>query len=291
MERIKLGFMDGAIHSESEDERPLVRTGPIELRDLGPNGRPLGTHDDIYEDSPWELHRGELVERPMAHDIDALAITIAGTLFSTHARAGYTALTDIDCVLDDEFGESLRIPDAALVHELKEVKGAAFQGIPVIAVEVRATQRKKHLEEKVKLYLEHDWPTIWLVHADRREVEVVQKGLASVTYRPGSSVPMPPELDKYGLSSFPTNAFFDQTESSKYIDQWVEGKGRERGRADGVAAGINQSLLAALGVRGLDVPSAIRERIAACGDVDTLQRWLTFALTAPNVEAFIAGLD
>ncbi len=277
--------MDGARQSESE--RPLVRTGPIALRDRGPNGRPLGTHDDIYDNGPWELHRGELVERPMAYSIHATATFITGVLFGNHARAGYTGLVDIDCILDDEFGESLRIPDAALVHALKELKNEAYSGIPVIAVEVRATQRKKHLEEKVKLYLDHDWPTIWLVHAEHHAVEVVKKGLASVTYRSGSNLPLPPELDKYGLSSIPVSMFFDYEEATKYLDQWVEKKGHDRGLADGVA----QSLLTALDVRGLDVPAIIRQRISMCPDAPTLQRWLTLALTAPNVDAFIKGLD
>ena len=289
--------MDGAIHSEPE--RELVRTGPIELRDFGPNGRRLGTPTDCEDDdTPWELHRGELVERPVSHDIHSIVMGILTNLFGNHVREGYSVLVDIHCVLDDAHGESRRAPDVVIAHEIKNPKGEALRGIPVLAVEIRATQGKKHLEEKVKLYLEHDWPTVWNVHTERREVEVVRPGLASVTYRPSASVPLPVELDKYGLSSMPVTAFFDKNEASKYIDQWVRADGYNDGRTDGIAQGVAQgiaqgvakSLLAGLLVRGLDVPQDVRERISSCTDLDILQRWFTLALTAANVDAFVNGM-
>jgi Uma2 family endonuclease len=286
--------MDGAIHSEPE--RELIRTGPIELRDVGPNGRKLGTPADCEDDdTPWELHRGELVERPVSHEIHSVVMTVLGGLFLNHVRDGYSVLIDIHCVLDDAHGESRRAPDVVIAHEIKNPKGEALRGIPVLAVEVRATQGKKHLEEKVKLYLEHDWPTVWNVHTERREVEVVRPGVASVTYRPGASVPLPPELDKYGLSLMPVTAFFDMNEASKYIDQWVRTDGFNDGRTvgfnDGRARERANSLLDVLAARSLNVPLAIRERITSCTDIDTLQRWFALALTTTNVDMFVQGMD
>jgi hypothetical protein len=157
-----------------------------------------------------------------------------------------------------------------------------LRGIPIIAVEVRATQAKKHLEEKVKLYLEHEWPTVWNVHTERREVEVVQLGLAPVVYRPGANVPLVPELDKYGLSHMPVNAFFDKDEASKYIDRWAEARGHMRG--------IATSLLAVLEARDIRLTAAVRKRIDACNDLNTLQRWLLLAATATNLDAFVEGM-
>lgn len=268
--------MDGAIHSEPE--RPLIRTGPIELRDLGPNGRPLGTPDDCYDNSPWELHRGELVKTMSGHLIHCDVTLIVGSLFSTHARDDCMALVDIYCVLDDALGASRRAPDVVLAHEVRSTEDGPLRGIPILAVEVRAPQSKKHLDEKVKLYIEHDWPNIWLVHTERHEVEVRQKGVAPVVYRPGASVPLPPELDKYGLSAVPVNALFDKREAAKYTQEWVAT--RERARA----------LLEVLPARGLDVPSYARERISSCADLDTLQGWFTLALTAKNVDDFVKGM-
>ncbi len=281
--------MDGAIHSEPE--RELIRTGPIELRDFGPNGRRLGTPADCDDDdTPWELHRGELVERPVSHSIHSIVMTVLGGLFLTHVRDGYTILTDIHCVLDDPHGESRRAPDVVIAREIKNPKNEALRGIPVLAVEIRATQGKKHLEEKVKLYLEHDWPMVWNVHTERHEVEVIQKGLASVTYRPGANVPMLPELDKYGLSSMPVTAFFDEREASKYIDRWTEAQGHQRGYTDGRTRERAISLLDVLLVRRLDIPGSVRQRISSCTDLDALQRWFTLALTATNIDEFVRGM-
>lgn len=285
--------MDGAIHFEAEPERQLIRTGPIELRDKGPNGRPLGTPEDCADDdSPWELHRGELVETPMANNSHSTVIGIVGHLFSTHARDEFSTKVDVHCVLDDAFGESRRAPDVVLIRELKrpEVDGP-LRGIPIIAVEVRATQAKKHLEEKVKLYLEHDWPTVWIVHTERHEVEVVELGLAPVVYRPGANVPLVPELDKYGLSFMPVNAFFDNEDASKHIDRWVEAKGHQRGLTQGITQGIATSLLSVLEARGIRMTAAVRKRIEGCNDLNTLQRWLLLAATATNVDAFVKGMD
>jgi len=230
-------------------------------------------------------------------------MTVLSGLFFNHVRDGYSVLVDIHCVLDDAHGKSRRAPDIVIAHEIKSPKNQPLHGIPVLAVEVRATQGKKHLEEKVKLYLEHDWPTVWNVHTERREVEVVQQGLASVTYRPGASVPLPNELDKYGLSSMPVTAFFDENEAAKYIDEWVRANGYNDGRAngynDGRADGYTDgrtreranSLLDVLLARRLDIPRSTRERILSCTDLDTVQRWFTLALTATNVDEFVKAMD
>lgn len=274
--------MDGAIHSEFD--RPLVRTGPIELRDLGPNGRPLGTPADCEDDdSLWELHRGELVKIPMAHDIHSIVMAIVGSLFLTHVRDRYSVLTDVHCVLDDARGESRRAPDVVIAHQVTNPRNEPLRGVPVLAVEVRAAQSKKLLEEKVKLYIEHDWPTVWIVHTERHEVEVIEQGLAPVVYRPGAHVPLLPELDKYGLPSVPVTAFFDKHEASKYIDQWVA----RHARCSELARALREVLLA----RRLDVPHNVRTRIASSLDLEALQRWFSLALTATTVDDFIRGMD
>ena len=289
--------MDGALYV-SDPERELIRTGPIELRDVGPSGRKLGTPDDCYEDSPWELHRGELVEKPVSYDIHSVAMVFSGTLFRVHARDGHTVMSDVYCVLDDEHGASRRAPDTVLVKQIINPQNDPYHGIPIIAVEIRATQGKKHLEEKVRLYIDHDWPTVWLVHTERREVEVVKKGLASVVYRMGTHVPLVPELDKYGLTSVPVSAFFDDVEAVKYTDGWVHAHGRASGFADGHASGVADgrtreragALLDLLGARGFVVPPHVRERVMSCGDLDQLQRWFLLAATVTNLDAFVAGL-
>jgi hypothetical protein len=187
-------------------------------------------------------------------------------------------MTDVYCDLTDAVSASVRAPDVVLVGDLSGGRDDIYRGIPVLAVEIRATQSKRYLEEKVKLYLEHDWPCTWIVHAERQEVEVLQPGAGSVVYRRGTVVPLVPELDKRGLTALPVAAFFDESEAVRFNDDWVEMLTSAR------------SILAVASARGLTVPDAARNRVLATRDPHTLARWLTLAATARTAEDFVAGL-
>src|SRR5580693_4922081 len=193
-------------------------TGLLELRDFGPTGRRLGTVADCYDGSPWELHRGELWEQMGSKDIHGIVMAVLAKLFGIHARPGMTVMTDVYCDLSDPSAASVRAPDVVLVGDLARPKDAIYTGTPILAVEVRGTQSKRYLEEKVKLYLEHDWPCTWIVHAERQEVEVLRRGVASVVYRRGTEVPLVPELDRHALPALPVAAFFDPAEARRYND-------------------------------------------------------------------------
>jgi len=266
--------------------RPPRNTGPIELRDVGPMGRRLGTEADCYEGSPWELHRGELVEQMGSKDLHGIVMALLAALFRTHARAGMTVMTDVYCDLSDSEGPSLRAPDVVLVRDLVAPRNEVYRGLPVLAVEIRGTQSKRYLEEKVKLYLEHDWPTVWIAHAERRDVEVLRAGAASITYRRGAEVPLGPELDKYGLGAVPVSAVFEDREAARFIDEWV----RDRAEARGEAHGRAQSILGVLAARGLEVPEVVRAQVLSTLDRGSLDRWLSLAATAESGEAFARGL-
>lgn len=259
-------------------------TGPLEGRDFGATGRRLGTAVDCYDGSPWELHRGELWERMGSKDIHGIVTSILVTLFRNHARPGLTVMTDVYCDLSDATAESLRAPDVVLVGGLSKPKDDFFRSKPILAVEVRATQSKRHLEEKVRLYLEHDWPWIWIAHTEREELEVVRAGLAPVVYPRGTNVDVPllPELDKHGLAAVPAGAFFDEGKAERYLDGWVRARGEALGRA--------HAILGVLTARGLDLPEAARVRIAAVTDLATLDRWLGLAATVPDAATFVEAV-
>jgi hypothetical protein len=261
---------------------PLRDTGPIELRSYGPSGRRLGTPADCYDGSPWELHRGELVEQMGSKDIHGIVMALLAALFRTHARPELTVMADVYCDLSDAEGASLRAPDVALVSGLSERKNEVYKGTPILAVEVRGTQSKRYLEEKVKLYLSHDWPSVWIVHAERREVEVLTPGAASVVYRRGNEVPLVPELDRQGLGALPVGAFFDDEEACRYNDGWVRARERVHVRA--------QAVLEVLRARGLVVPDEVRARIAGSSDLGALERWLVGAATAATADVFARGM-
>lgn len=208
--------------------RPPRDTGPLELRDYGPSGGRLGTYEDCYEGSPWELHRGELVEQMGSQDLHAVVMALISALFRTHARRGLRTMTDVYCDLTDDLGPSVRAPDVVLVEAAGPPRGDFVRVTPILAVEVRGTQSKKYLEEKVKLYLSHDWPLVWVAHAERHELTVVTPHRGSVVYRPGTEVPLPPELDRYGLRAIPADALFDDTIADRYADGWAQKDGELR---------------------------------------------------------------
>ncbi|AUX46141.1 hypothetical protein SOCE26_076460 [Sorangium cellulosum] len=259
--------------------RPPRNTGAIELRDFGPTGRRLGTADDCYDGSPWELHRGELVEQMGSKDIHGIVMAILAALFRTHGREGLTVMTDVYCDLSDPAGPSLRAPDVVLVGDLASPRNDAYRGTPVLAVEIRGTQSKRYLEEKVKLYLEHDWPWVWIAHAERRELEVLRPGTAPVTYRPGAEVPLLPELGKHGLGAVPVAALFEERDASRFTDEWVQARTQAR------------AVLAVLSARGLVIPEVVRARVLACEAPAALERWLASAATAASADVFAAAVD
>jgi Uma2 family endonuclease len=262
--------------------RTPVDEPTLELREEVLPRRRLGTAADCYDGSPWELHRGELLEQMGSKDIHAIVMALLAALFRTHARPGLTVMTDVYCDLGDASSASLRAPDVVLVGDLLAPRNAAYGGTPILAVEIRGAQSKRYLDEKVKLYLEHAWPCTWVAHAERRELEVVRPEVAPVLYRAGSEVPLPPELDKHGLSAVPVAALFDEQQAPRFLDEWVKvrAQAEERGR----------SVLEVLRARGLSVPDEVRAQVMASHDLAALERWLVLAATAGSSEGFVRGV-
>jgi hypothetical protein len=61
--------------------------------------------------------------------------------------------------------------------------------------------------------------------------------------------------------------------------------------AKGEAAGEARAILAILGARDISVTESTRDRIAACSDLDQLDRWLQVAALATSGEEFETALD
>jgi hypothetical protein len=58
-----------------------------------------------------------------------------------------------------------------------------------------------------------------------------------------------------------------------------------KGEARGKALGKAEAVLELLGLRGIEVPMAARERILSCSDPEQADRWFTSAFSATEVEA------
>ena len=61
-------------------------------------------------------------------------------------------------------------------------------------------------------------------------------------------------------------------------------QGRSEGRSEGRAEGAARLLLRALRSRGLVVNAEAEQRIRACTELSTLERWLDRALVASSVD-------
>jgi hypothetical protein len=70
------------------------------------------------------------------------------------------------------------------------------------------------------------------------------------------------------------------------IEKWPPGYAEEwaSGYAEGRAAGKAQGILSVLEVRGIAVPTSVRERITSCTDLDTLAVWFDRSWTATTAE-------
>jgi hypothetical protein len=74
----------------------------------------------------------------------------------------------------------------------------------------------------------------------------------------------------------------------RYVQQGREegrAQGREEGKAEGKAEARAEGVLRVLEARGLSVPRTVAERILACRDLETLDVWLTRAVTVAQAEA------
>jgi hypothetical protein len=76
--------------------------------------------------------------------------------------------------------------------------------------------------------------------------------------------------------------FFSETQRRWFAE------GEAKGKAEGEAKGEARSILRVLECRGLSISPAQRERIMACADIGTLERWLDAAVTAARTEELFA---
>ncbi|MBQ1080413.1 hypothetical protein [Nocardiopsis sp. B62] len=62
------------------------------------------------------------------------------------------------------------------------------------------------------------------------------------------------------------------------------GIGREEGREEGRAAEAARSVVSVLEARGFSISDEVRERIEACADLATLEKWVPSAVTVDRPE-------
>lgn len=71
--------------------------------------------------------------------------------------------------------------------------------------------------------------------------------------------------------------------------QRLRAEGLQEGKAEGLQEGKATSILSVLRARGIDVPQEVRTRITQCADLDTLDAWLTRAITVTHADDIFTG--
>jgi hypothetical protein len=74
----------------------------------------------------------------------------------------------------------------------------------------------------------------------------------------------------------------------QYRRSWLR-EAAAKAAAEGEARGEGRAVLTVLEARGVQVPTAIREHVLGCTDLDQLDTWLRRAATATTAEDVIHG--
>ncbi|MGI5376300.1 hypothetical protein ACQEV2_18980 [Streptomyces sp. CA-251387] len=122
-----------------------------------------------------------------------------------------------------------------------------------------------------------------ITHAKNPDAGAILKAVTTVLRDAPQAIADPIiELISQGLGKRPAAELWrnlvavDLPFYKSYIAEEIRDEGRAEGRAEDV--------LDVLDVRGNHVSEAVRERITACGDPETLRRWHRRAVTAPTAE-------
>ncbi|MGW6456877.1 hypothetical protein ACWF94_13310 [Streptomyces sp. NPDC055078] len=78
----------------------------------------------------------------------------------------------------------------------------------------------------------------------------------------------------------------DRCRTRGWPEEWAEdfAKSWAQGYLQGYVQGRSESILLLLEARGVDITDDAREHITGCGDLDTVRRWQTRAVTATTAE-------
>lgn len=255
--------------------------------------------DQIRPGDPYELSKG--------HAIHCMTTGARGS--RAHLVGSAVLDTDPDVEeagIDTGFspdGGTLRAPDVAVGNVPDEpgwVKGA-----PPLAVEYADTgQDEKDLQVKISELLAAGTRMIWVVRlTGPRRVEVYEPDREMRRVLEGE------ELEAPGIlrNPVPVEALYDreaahratfrnllQRQGYRDLDEVRDvgreagrQEGREEGREEGCAA-LRRALLDIVESRGLEIDTEARERIAGCGELSTLQRWMVRSASAETAERIFA---
>ena len=249
---------------------------------------PTGPHraDAIRPKDPYEISDGHLIQCLPTGQRGARS-TVAGAL-----------VLDTDPAVDSSGIDSgfsprpsmLRAPDIA-VGNVEDKPGWA-SAAPPLAVEYADTgQDEPDLRKKIGELLREGTRFVWVVRLrGPRRVEVHTAGAEMEVKHPGETLTAPGILK----NAVPVEAMYDRAVAHRWTLQnllqregfesleAVKAEGREKGREEGREEAMRAALRRVLARRGLTLAAHEEERIEACSDLATLERWHDEAVVAAS---------
>jgi Uma2 family endonuclease len=242
--------------------------------------------EQIRSGDPYELSRG--------HPIHCLPTGGSGSGpnglgFSVVAWDPAVTEAGVDAGYAPE-PDMLRAPDVAVGNVPS--KPGWIPGAPRLAIEYADIgQDEEKLQEKIADLLAAGTEYLWVVRlTGPRRVEVHTQGEPPETMLPGQLLRAPGVLQ----NPLPVEALYDRSAAEQvtftnllqrrgYADlETVLRKGREEGREQGRLDHARSALRRVLARRGLTLAAEHEARIAACQDLDMLDRWLDQALSVES---------
>jgi len=246
--------------------------------------RPLSTShgpfraDQIRPGDPYELSSGHAVFCMGTGGRGSRANLVGGSVLDSDPAveeagvdAGYSPSPD-----------TLRAPDVA-VGNVPDAPGW-IAGAPPLAVEYADTgQDEKELAVKLSELFAAGTKLAWVVRlVGPRRVEVHEPGQPMRLVRPGEELTAPGILQ----NPVPVEALYDRKAAHEVtLRNLLQRQGyrdldevREEGRAEA----LRTAVLDVLKARGLTADDGTRATLDGCGNLKTLQLWLTRAATSPT---------
>ena len=262
--------------------------------------------DQIREGDHYELSDGHAIHCMTAGGRHGSSHILGSTVLDTDPAVAQQAGIDVGIAWNQ--GKNLRAPDIVVGMDLRE-PGWAREAPPLAVEYADAGQDEAELAQKISELLEFGTRLIWVVRLKGPlRVEVHERGL------PPRVVDGDGELLAPGIlqNPVPVRALIDRTAAHEAalrnllarkgyasLDA-VREEGREAGREEGREAGREEgreegheeavvvardALLGQLRARGWTLRPELAARVQACGELSTLLRWLTRAVTFDGPDA------
>jgi Putative restriction endonuclease len=255
----------------------------------GAGSRAAGLAPDehlVEPETRWEVIQGARIQASPARPPHADRHFTMDYVLGGHLAAGYVGATDLltRWSSEDDYATDTSVRRAGLDQATGE------RHLEEMAFEVAYTQRRAELEARARLLAERGVRRIFAVFVKDGTVEEWSReaGIWQALI-PGTNIE-----DACLAEPVPVRALLDAAAADEAVARALVARRHpvitEFGHSQKLEAKLG-SLRIALEERGLEPDAQQRVRIEACTDLDTLDRWLRWAMTATDINAIFFDLD